>query len=62
MDYFDIVKRMEKIGVNDNYIQGWIAGYLNNPEIEEQRITSEYKSGYQDGKEKLEDNFTNFRQ
>lgn len=53
---------MEQAGVDDNYIQGWIAGYLNNPKIEEQRITTEYKTGYQDGKEKLDDNFVNFRQ
>lgn len=62
MDYFKIVKKMEQAGVDDNYIQGWIAGYLNNPKIEEQRITTEYKTGYQDGKEKLDDNFVNFRQ
>jgi len=51
---------MEEMGVNDNYIQGWVAGYLNNPEIEEQRITDEYESGYEDGKEKSNDNFSNF--
>jgi hypothetical protein len=27
-----------------NYIQGWVAGFLNNPEIEEQRITDEWES------------------
>ncbi len=51
---------MEEMGVNDNYIQGWVAGYLNNPEIEEQRMTSEYESGYEDGKDKSDANFENF--
>ncbi|MBT3195480.1 MAG: hypothetical protein HOE35_00290 [Candidatus Ruthia sp.] len=60
MSYFESVKKMEEMGVNDNYIQGWVAGYLNNPEIEEQRITDEYESGYEDGKEKSNDNFSNF--
>jgi hypothetical protein len=60
MEYYTAVKKMEEIGVNDNYIQGWIAGFLGNPEIEEQRITDEYSSGYEDGKEKTDSNFSNF--
>lgn len=51
---------MESMGVNDNYIQGWIAGFLCNPELEEQRITEEYESGYSDGKARVDSNFTNF--
>jgi hypothetical protein len=43
------------MGVNDNYIQGWVAGFLNNPEIEEQRITDEWESGYEDGKAHTEE-------
>jgi len=58
--YFDSVRKMEEIGVDDNYIQGWVAGYLNNPEIEEQRVTSEYKSGHEDGQNKSDTNFQNF--
>lgn len=60
MSYYESVKKMEGMGVNDNYILGWITGYLGNPEIEEQRITAEYSQGYEDGKNKLEDNFKNF--
>lgn len=60
MSYYESVKKMEGMGVNDNYILGWITGYLGNPEIEEQRITEEYSQGYEDGKNKLEDNFKNF--
>jgi hypothetical protein len=33
MTYYEGVKKMEEMGVNDNYIQGWVAGFLNNPEI-----------------------------
>ncbi|MBT3186518.1 MAG: hypothetical protein HN828_00105 [Candidatus Thioglobus sp.] len=58
--YFESVKSMEQMGADDNYIQGWIAGYLGNPEIEEQRMTDEYESGYEDGKEKTDANFSNF--
>jgi hypothetical protein len=60
MTYYESVKKMEEMGVNDNYIQGWGAGFLNNPEIEEQRRTKEYEAGYEDGGEKLTENFANF--
>ncbi len=60
MTYYEGVKKMEEMGVNDNYIQGWVAGFLNNPEIEEQRITDEWESGYKDGKAHIDTNFTNF--
>ncbi len=60
MTYYAGVKKMEEMGVNDNYIQGWVSGFLNNPEIEEQRITNEWKSGYEDGKEHTDVNFINF--
>ena len=60
MSYFEGVRQMEEMGVNDHYIQGWMAGYLNNPEIEQQRITSEYEAGYEDGKDKSDANFKNF--
>ncbi|MBC8493904.1 MAG: hypothetical protein ISR74_01630 [Candidatus Thioglobus sp.] len=59
-EYFDMVTKMESMGVNDNYIQGWVAGYLQNPEIEEQRRTPEYESGYEDGQDKTDANFNNF--
>ncbi len=59
-EYFDMVTKMESMGVNDHYIQGWVAGYLQNPEIEEQRRTSEYESGYEDGQDKTDTNFNNF--
>lgn len=60
MTYYEGVKKMEEMGVNDNYIQGWVAGFLNNPELEEQRITDEWKSGFEDGKAHTDANFANF--
>ena len=60
MTYYESIKKMEKMGVDDHYIQGWVAGYLGNPEIEEQRITDKWKAGYKDGKEKSDKNFSNF--
>ncbi len=60
MTYYEGVKKMEAMGVNDNYIQGWVAGFLNNPEIEEQRITDEWQAGYEDGKAHTDANFANF--
>jgi hypothetical protein len=60
MTYYESVKKMEEMGVNDNYIQGWVAGFLNNPEIEEQRKTDEYESGYEDGQAHTDENFAKF--
>ncbi len=57
MTYYEGVKKMEEMGVNDHYIQGWIAGFLGNPEIEEQRITDEWQAGHKDGKQKTDANF-----
>jgi hypothetical protein len=54
--YYDAVTKMEQMGVKDEYIQGWQAGYLQNPKREEQRITEAYEAGYADGEEKSLDN------
>lgn len=59
MTYYEAVKKMEEMGVDDNYIQGWIAGFLGNPEIEEQRMTDAWATGYKDGKKKTDANFAN---
>lgn len=53
--YYDAVTKMEQMGVDDEYIQGWQAGYLQNPEREEQRVTEAYEAGYADGGEKTLD-------
>jgi len=48
--YYQTVEKLEKLGVDPDYVQGWVGGYLGNPEREEQRISKAYKAGYQDGR------------
>jgi hypothetical protein len=55
--YYDAVTQMEQMGVDDEYIQGWQCGFLQNPKREEQRLTEAYEAGYADGEEKNTDNF-----
>lgn len=47
--YYETIDKMEKSGVDPEYIQGWIGGYLQNPKREEQRITEAYEAGYEAG-------------
>ena len=47
--YYETVDHLEKLGINKDYIQGWVGGYLGNPESEEQRVTDAYKAGYEAG-------------
>lgn len=58
--YYDAVTKMEGMNVNEEYIQGWQAGFLQNPKREEQRVTEAYDAGYADGEEKSSDNFANW--
>jgi hypothetical protein len=58
--YYEAVDKMEKMGVEDEYIQGWEAGYLGMPQREEQRLTEAYEAGYSDGKAKNTGNFGNW--
>ncbi len=58
--YYDAVTKMEGMGVNEEYIQGWQAGFLQNPKREEQRVTEAYEAGYTDGEGKSNDNFSNW--
>lgn len=58
--YYDAVTKMEQMGVDDEYIQGWQCGFLQNPKREEQRLTDAYEAGYSDGEEKNTDNFGNW--
>jgi len=54
--YYDTIARLEKAGVDREYIQGWVGGYLGNPKREEQRLTDAYHAGYADGQERNTDN------
>jgi hypothetical protein len=58
--YYDAVTKMEEMGVDEEYIQGWQAGFLQNPKREEQRVTEAYEAGYGDGEEKNLDNLGNW--
>jgi hypothetical protein len=59
-EYYDAVTKMEEMGVNPEYIQGWQGGYLHNPLREEQRLNEAYEAGYEDGKARSTDNFGNW--
>ena len=58
--YYQAVDKMQAIGVQRNYMLGWIGGYIGNPKIEEQRATDAYEAGYEDGETANTDNFTNW--
>nr|VFJ87425.1 MAG: hypothetical protein BECKLFY1418B_GA0070995_100654 [Candidatus Kentron sp. LFY]VFJ96434.1 MAG: hypothetical protein BECKLFY1418A_GA0070994_105914 [Candidatus Kentron sp. LFY]VFK12682.1 MAG: hypothetical protein BECKLFY1418C_GA0070996_100143 [Candidatus Kentron sp. LFY] len=58
--YYDGIEKMEKMGVNKEYVQGWMGGFLQNPKREEQRVTEAYDAGYEDGENKDESNFGNW--
>ena len=47
--YYETVAHLENLGIDQDYIKGWVGGYLRNPEREEQRVTDAYKAGYEDG-------------
>nr|VFK53597.1 MAG: hypothetical protein BECKTUN1418F_GA0071002_102514 [Candidatus Kentron sp. TUN]VFK54289.1 MAG: hypothetical protein BECKTUN1418D_GA0071000_102114 [Candidatus Kentron sp. TUN]VFK55136.1 MAG: hypothetical protein BECKTUN1418E_GA0071001_102514 [Candidatus Kentron sp. TUN] len=58
--YYDSISKMEEMGVNKEYAQGWVGGCLQNPKREEQRVTEAYDAGYEDGENKNESNFGNW--
>ncbi|MDH5632831.1 MAG: hypothetical protein OEZ10_07535 [Gammaproteobacteria bacterium] len=59
--YYDIVDKMEKAGIDREYMLGWMGGYLQNPDREEQRHTEAYDAGFEDGSNKNTDNMDNFK-
>ena len=50
--YYDTVDRMQKQGVDPEYINGWAGGFLHNPKREEQRLNEAYEAGYVHGQQK----------
>ena len=54
--YYDAVTKMEQMGVDEEYILGWQAGFMQDPTREEQRVTDAYEAGYADSEEKNLDN------
>ncbi len=47
--YYDTVTQLEKASTDNDYLLGWMGGYLQNPVREEQRVTEAYEAGYTDG-------------
>ena len=58
--YYDTVTKMEQAGVDRDYIEGWMSGFLHNPKREEQRLTEPYEAGYEDGMSRATDNYTSW--
>ena len=58
--YYEAIDKMEKADVQRDYIVGWASGYLDNPRIEQQRVTDSWEAGYNDGKEKNDSNFSSW--
>lgn len=59
--YYDTVNKMEQSGIDPEYMDGWMSGYLHNPEREEQRVNEAYSAGYEDGKNKSTDKMDSFK-
>ncbi len=59
--YYDTVDKMEKTGVDREYMLGWMGGYLHNPDREEQRHTEAYDAGFEDGQNKNTDNMDKYK-
>lgn len=55
--YYDTVSKMEQMSVDNDYLLGWVGGYLHNPMREEQRVNEAYEAGYEDGENNNSDNF-----
>lgn len=55
--YYETIDKMEKKGVDAEYINGWAGGFMHNPKREEQRVTEAYEAGYSDGSAGKTDNF-----
>ena len=55
--YYDAVSQMEKMKINQEYMLGWMGGYLQNPMREEQRVNEAYEAGYTDGSNRNTSNF-----
>ncbi|MGA0342976.1 MAG: Alvin_2107 family globule sulfur oxidation protein [Arenicellales bacterium] len=58
--YYETVDKLEKMGVDPDYVQGWVGGFLGNPEREEQRVTPAYSAGYEDGQNQVTDSASNY--
>ncbi|MGB0721919.1 MAG: Alvin_2107 family globule sulfur oxidation protein [Gammaproteobacteria bacterium] len=55
--YYEAVSTMERMGVDREYLQGWIGGYLGNPKREPQRLSEAYEAGYEHGRSRTTEHF-----
>ena len=60
--YYETIDKLEKMGVNPDYVQGWAGGFLGNPEREEQRVTDAYSAGYEDGQNQTTDSAADWKE
>ncbi len=51
-EYYEAIDRMEKAGVDREYINGWASGFLHNPKREQQHSNEAYEAGYAHGMER----------
>ena len=59
-NYYEMVQKLEDMRVDPDYIQGWVGGFLGNPQREEQRLTDPYSAGYEDGENQKIENASNW--
>ena len=50
--------KMESAGVDTDNVLGCQIGFLQNPKLEEQRVTEAYDAGYNDGLEGKTDGYS----
>lgn len=58
--YHSTLKAMHDAGVNSAYSHGWATAMLDNPALEEQRVTEAYSAGYEHGKEGVTDGYSDW--
>ena len=61
MVYYETIDKLEKMDTNPDYVQGWVGGFLGNPQREEQRVTEAYSAGYEDGQNKTIDSAADWK-
>ena len=59
--YYETIDKLEKMGVNQDYVRGWAGGFLGNPQREEQRLTDAYSAGYEDGQNNTTDSAADWK-
>ena len=59
--YYETITKLEEMGADPEYVNGWASGFLHNPQREEQRLTEAYSAGYDDGSNKNTDSADKFK-